>query len=71
MLFRSRVTPLEDGTTELAMTPSFQPRGAAGMLYWWCIAPSHSLIFRPMLRHMARAAGARVLNGPVLIHQGG
>ena len=70
-LLEFRVTPLEDGTTELAMTPSFQPRGAAGMLYWWCIAPSHSLIFRPMLRHMARAAGARVLNGPVLIHQGG
>jgi uncharacterized protein YbjT (DUF2867 family) len=70
-LLEFRITPLEDGGTELSMTPSFEPRGWAGMLYWWLIAPSHSLVFRPMLRHMARAAGARVLRGPMLAHQGG
>lgn len=64
-LLEFSVTPLPDGGTELRMTPSFEPRGLAGMLYWWCIAPSHHLLFRPMLKHMARAAGARILRGPV------
>ena len=59
-----RVRGLPDGSTELRMTPSFEPRGVWGRVYWWFIAPSHSLLFRSMLKKMAKAAGARVLSGP-------
>lgn len=59
-----RIQGLPDGSTELRMIPSFQPRGMWGRVYWWIIAPSHSLLFRTMLRQMARAAGARILSGP-------
>jgi len=53
-----------DGATELRMIPSFKPRGIAGRIYWWIIAPSHSLLFRSMLKQMAKAAGADILSGP-------
>ena len=63
-LLEFRVKTLPDGATELRMTPSFQPRGIWGMIYWWIIAPSHSLLFRPMLKQMAKAAGVGILSGP-------
>lgn len=63
-LLEFRVQALPTGATELRMTPSFQPRGIWGRIYWWLIAPSHSLIFRPMLKQMAKAAGVRILSGP-------
>jgi hypothetical protein len=65
-----RVQVLPDGSTELRMTPSFEPRGIWGRIYWWIIAPSHSLLFRPMLKQMAKAAGARILSGPTFIEEG-
>ena len=69
-LLEFQVRGLPDGSTELRMTPSFEPRGAWGKVYWWFIAPSHSLLFRYMLRKMAKAAGARVLSGPSCIAEG-
>ena len=65
-----RVQVLPDGSTELRMTPSFEPRGIWGRIYWWIIAPSHSLLFRPMLKQMAKAAGARILRGPTCVEEG-
>ena len=47
------------------MIPSFRPRGWWGKLYWLMIAPSHDLMFRAMLRQMAKAARARIISGPV------
>lgn len=63
-LLEFRIKVLPDGTNELRMTPSFEPRGIWGQIYWWIIAPSHSLMFGSMLKQMAREAGARVLSGP-------
>ena len=63
--FRMQVLP--DGTNELRMTPSFEPRGLLGRLYWWIIAPSHSLMFGTMLKQMAKAANASVLKGPTYV----
>lgn len=54
-----------DGASELRMIPSFRPRGWWGKLYWLMIAPSHDLMFRAMLRQMAKAARARIIGGPV------
>ncbi len=65
-----RIRSLPDGSTELRMTPSFEPRGGWGRIYWWIIAPSHSLMFRPMLWQMAKAAGVRVLSGPSCVAEG-
>ncbi|EKD37634.1 MAG: NmrA family protein, partial [uncultured bacterium] len=69
-LLEFRVQVLPDGSTELRMTPSFEPRGFAGRIYWWIIAPSHSLLFRSMLKQMVKAAGVRVLSGPSCVADG-
>lgn len=63
-LLEFRIAPKDDGATELSMTPSFLPRGVWGPLYWWIFCPAHAYLFKNMLRHMARAAGVRVLHGP-------
>ena len=65
--FGIRVLP--DGTNELRMTPSFEPHGIWGQIYWWIIAPSHSLMFGSMLKQMAGEAGARVLSGPTYVKE--
>jgi uncharacterized protein YbjT (DUF2867 family) len=65
-----RVQVLQDGSTELRMTPSFEPRGIWGRVYWGLIAPSHSLLFRSTLKQMAKAAGVRILSGPSWVAQG-
>lgn len=64
-----RVQVLPDGTNELRMTPSFQPHGFWGRVYWWFIAPSHSLVFGAMLKQMVKAAGASVLSGPSCVKE--
>lgn len=68
-LLEFRIQVLSDGTNELRMSPIFQPHGFWGQLYWWLIAPSHSLMFGSMLKQMAKAAGARVLSGPTYIKE--
>lgn len=52
------------GGTELLLLTSFQPRGLWGLAYWWAMFPAHGLLFPAMLKNIARAAGARVVNGP-------
>jgi uncharacterized protein YbjT (DUF2867 family) len=51
------VTPLEDGSgSTIRQTASFDPVGLAGRLYWYGVWPLHGLVFRGMLRGIARAA---------------
>ena len=64
-----RVKELTDGSSELRMTPSFEPHGFWGRVYWWIIAPSHSLMFGFMLKQMVKTAGARILNGPTCVKE--
>jgi len=64
-----RVHAMQDGTNELRMIPSFEPHGFWGRLYWWLIAPSHSLMFGFMLKQMVKTSGARVLNGPTCVKE--
>jgi hypothetical protein len=46
-----------DGTgTRLTQTAVFDPRGLAGLLYWYGIWPIHRLVFAGMLRGLARRA---------------
>ena len=46
----------EDGTTWLEQTASFDPRGVAGLLYWYGLYPVHSWIFRGLIRAVAKRA---------------
>ncbi|MGS2642215.1 SDR family oxidoreductase [Streptosporangium sp. LJ11] len=52
------------GETVYGQRAIFHPRGLAGHLYWWSVAPFHSLIFGPMLRNVAKAAERGVLPVP-------
>lgn len=54
------------GRCELTLTARFQPRGVAGLVYWWGLWLPHLALFRGLLRGLARAAGTRVLEGPSL-----
>jgi lipocalin/ligand-binding SRPBCC domain-containing protein len=52
-----RVAPLGDGKRSLIrQTATFDPRGPAGRLYWYGVLPVHALIFRGLLRRIARHA---------------
>lgn len=46
----------ERGRTVLHQRALFQPRGLAGRLYWWGLAPFHGIVFGAMARNIAAAA---------------
>jgi hypothetical protein len=49
------VTPEGDGTV-IRQTAIFDPRGLAGLAYWYLLYPAHRAIFAGMLRAVARKA---------------
>jgi hypothetical protein len=49
------VEPDASGST-IRQTALFDPRGSAGLLYWYALYPVHALIFSGMLRALAAAA---------------
>ncbi|MBY0399589.1 SDR family oxidoreductase [Myxococcota bacterium] len=42
------------GGTRIRQTATFEPAGLAGLAYWYGIYPLHALVFRGMIRGMAR-----------------
>lgn len=48
--------PREEGGTMLVQTASFDPRGLAGLLYWYVLYPIHQRIFSGMARAIVRRA---------------
>jgi len=46
----------EGARTVIRQTAVFEPRGLAGVIYWYALYPVHSLIFGGMLKGIARAA---------------
>ena len=51
------VTPLDTGQRSMIrQTATFDPRGWMGRAYWYAILPLHALIFRGLLRQVARRA---------------
>jgi uncharacterized protein YbjT (DUF2867 family) len=46
----------EGDHTVLRQTAIFEPRGLAGLLYWYALWPLHLVMFRGMLRRIAAAA---------------
>lgn len=52
-----RVDPLDGGRRALIrQTATFDPRGVAGRLYWYAVLPLHALVFRGLIRRIARHA---------------
>ena len=57
-----RVTPLDDGARSLIrQTATFDPKGVVGRLYWYGVLPLHAVVFRGLLRRIARRATGNVL----------
>lgn len=51
------VTPLDNGTrSRITQTATFDPRGVLGRAYWNAVLPFHAIIFRGMLRSLAKRA---------------
>lgn len=59
-----QVLPLGDGRTELRQLSRFVPRGLSGLIYWYFLYPFHQWVYRGMLRGIAAAAKAPILEGP-------
>jgi hypothetical protein len=51
------VQPVAGGVT-LRQTATFDPVGLSGLAYWYVLFPVHELVFRGMIRNLARAAVA-------------
>jgi uncharacterized protein YbjT (DUF2867 family) len=52
-----RVEPLDGGARSLIrQTATFDARGIGGRIYWYAVLPLHVLVFRGMLRRIARRA---------------
>lgn len=50
------IEPLGGGRCTLKQVALFQPRGLFGLLYWYGVAPLHSVVFRGMLLGIQREA---------------
>jgi uncharacterized protein YbjT (DUF2867 family) len=51
------VLPLDQGrAAEIRQTATFDPRGLLGRAYWLAVLPIHAVIFRGLLRQIARRA---------------
>ncbi len=55
------VTPgaAQGSETRLEQIARFKPRGLAGIVYWYAVLPLHGIVFRRMIRGLARAAERR------------
>lgn len=51
-----RVLPGSDGGSLYLQRAVFIPRGLAGHLYWWAVAPFHGAVFGGMARNITRTA---------------
>jgi lipocalin len=61
-----RVAPLGDGARSvISQTAIFDPRGVTGRLYWYGVLPLHALMFRGLLRQIARRATPAAAQSPL------
>jgi uncharacterized protein YbjT (DUF2867 family) len=51
------LNPLADGQTRIVQTAMWDPVGLYGRLYWYSLWPMHEVIFRAMIRGIARESG--------------
>jgi uncharacterized protein YbjT (DUF2867 family) len=53
-LLEFSLRPLGRNETELIMTVQYLPGGLAGLIYWYALYPFHDIVFRGMLRNIAK-----------------
>lgn len=58
------------GTSRYRQRALFHPRGLAGHLYWWSVAPFHGVVFKGMTRNIGRHAEAAVSGDRGELHSG-
>ena len=58
-----RLTPLENGVTELTQLARFLPRGLGGLSYWYALYPFHQWIYGGMLEAIAHRVNKPILSG--------
>jgi uncharacterized protein YbjT (DUF2867 family) len=46
------------GGSRIVQTAFFEPKGVSGLAYWYVLYPAHAVIFRGMVRELARRAAA-------------
>jgi uncharacterized protein YbjT (DUF2867 family) len=51
-----RVEPRGDSACTLRQTALFEPRGLAGLMYWYAVLPFHGVVFRSLLEGIRRDA---------------
>jgi len=64
-LLEFSLRPLGGKETELTMAIQYLPAGLAGLVYWYVLYPFHEVLFRGMIRNIARACRASVSSGAV------
>lgn len=63
-----KIVRLNDEATELQQRTLFVPSGQAGIIYWYMLYPFHRIVFRGMLRQIAKRTGQTVIGGPFQVH---
>ncbi len=58
------LTECTDGTTEIRQHARFKPHGLFGLLYWYAVLPFHNRVFVGMLKGIARASDAEIVQAP-------
>jgi hypothetical protein len=62
--FDLQIHPINGGRVELRLISRFLPRGLAGILYWYSLYPFHVMIFKGMLKAIARQTGEAITATP-------
>jgi uncharacterized protein YbjT (DUF2867 family) len=63
-IFELQIIKTGENRCELRQISRFLPRGLGGILYWQALRPLHAVLFKGMLRTMARTIDCPILNGP-------
>ncbi|MFO7784197.1 MAG: SDR family oxidoreductase [Desulfatiglandales bacterium] len=58
------LTPIEENVLELRQLSRFLPRGFWGLLYWYVFYPWHQVLFKGMLKGMAKRKGSPIIKAP-------
>ncbi|HOV88070.1 MAG TPA: DUF2867 domain-containing protein, partial [Syntrophobacteraceae bacterium] len=58
------ISPGGQGECELRQVARFLPKGTVGLLYWYSLYGAHQLLFKGMLRTIAREVGKPIVKGP-------
>ena len=70
-LLEFRVEPQTGGQCKLQQVALFRPRGLFGLLYWYSVAPFHSIVFRGMLLGIQREAIRIAATPTAAVHAAG